>query len=72
MPDSPGWSDEEKATVDRLWAEIGQLSVDVGSHLHWTSVPAEILVASRMRLKRQALPAEVPEAPEGPDAAEAA
>ncbi|MFF4647694.1 hypothetical protein [Streptomyces sp. NPDC001389] len=69
VPDSPGWSDEQKATVARLWAEIGQLSFKVGGHPHWKSVPTEILVASRMRLKRQARPAE---APESPDAAEVA
>ncbi|MER8098119.1 hypothetical protein [Streptomyces goshikiensis] len=26
VPDSPGWSDEQKETVDRMWAEIRQLS----------------------------------------------
>ncbi|MFJ6054721.1 hypothetical protein [Streptomyces sp. NPDC092307] len=32
MPDSPGWSDEQKETVDRMWAEIRQLSIDVVDH----------------------------------------
>ncbi|MEV0987842.1 hypothetical protein [Streptomyces sp. NPDC049949] len=66
VPDSPGWSDEQKETVDRMWAELRQLSIDVADHPHWKSVPVEMLVKSRMQLKRQALP------PEPGDAFEAA
>ncbi|MEW1637578.1 hypothetical protein AB0469_26345 [Streptomyces sp. NPDC093801] len=69
VPDSPGWSDEQKATADRMWAEIGRLSVDVSGHPYWKSVPTENLVASRMQLKRQARPAESPEDPEAAEAA---
>ncbi|WP_445270357.1 hypothetical protein [Streptomyces sp. DSM 41634] len=64
VPDSPGWSDEQKETVDRMWAEIRQLSIDVVDHPHWKSVPADILVKTRMQLKRQARPAEAPEVAE--------
>ncbi|AXE27933.1 hypothetical protein C0216_31025 (plasmid) [Streptomyces globosus] len=69
VPDSPGWSAEQKETVDRMRAEIRQLSSDVVDHPHWKSVPTENMAASRMLLKRQARPAE---APENPEAAEAA
>ncbi|KIF01393.1 hypothetical protein PL81_35865 [Streptomyces sp. RSD-27] len=62
VPDSPGWSDEQKETVDRMWAEIRQLSIELAEHPHWKGVPADRLVASRMQLKRQARPAEAPEA----------
>ncbi|MFD3546066.1 hypothetical protein ACFWUW_10685 [Streptomyces sp. NPDC058655] len=62
VPDSPGWSDEQKETVDRMWAEIRQLSIDVVDHPHWKSIPADILVVSRMRLKREGRPAEAADA----------
>ncbi|OEJ30197.1 hypothetical protein [Streptomyces subrutilus] len=62
VPDSPGWTDEQKQTVDRMWAEIRKLSIAVVDHPHWKSVPTEIRVKSRMQLKRQARPAEVSEA----------
>ncbi|MFD3720059.1 hypothetical protein [Streptomyces sp. NPDC058674] len=62
MPDSPGWSDEHKETVDWMWAEIRQLSIDVGDHPYWKSVPTDIPVKTRMQLKRHARPAEAPEA----------
>ncbi|MFD3874749.1 hypothetical protein [Streptomyces sp. NPDC058623] len=69
VPDSPGWSDEQKATVDRMWAEIRELSIKVVDHPHWKSVSADALVESRMRLKRQARPAEAVEASETVEAA---
>ncbi|MGW6977439.1 hypothetical protein [Streptomyces sp. NPDC054952] len=58
VPDSPGWSDEQKKTVDRMWAEILELSIAVAGHPHWASVPREHLVDARMRLKKQTRPAE--------------
>ncbi len=61
VPDSPGWSDEQKERVDRMWAEIRELSVAVVDHSHWATVTR---VGARMELKRQARPAD--------DAAEAA
>ncbi|MEU3317142.1 hypothetical protein ABZ743_31310 [Streptomyces sp. NPDC006662] len=61
VPDSPGWSEEQKETADRMRAEIRQLAAGVVDHPHWKSVPAETLVASRMQLKRQGRPAEATE-----------
>ncbi|MEV4192403.1 hypothetical protein [Streptomyces toxytricini] len=69
VPDSPGWSAEQKEVVDRMWVEIRQLSIDVVGHPHWKSVPTESMVASRMLLKRQARSAEAPENPEAVEAA---
>ncbi|MFD3330616.1 hypothetical protein [Streptomyces sp. NPDC058701] len=62
VPDNPGWSDEQKETVDRMWVEIRQLSIAVAGHPHWKSVPVGVLVQARMQLKLQARPAEVAEA----------
>ncbi|MGW7312555.1 hypothetical protein [Streptomyces sp. NPDC054865] len=70
VPDSPGWSDEQKATADRMWAEIRELSIKVVDHPHWKSVSADTLVESRMRLKRQARPTETVEASETLEASE--
>ncbi|MEU9030887.1 hypothetical protein AB0D46_25885 [Streptomyces sp. NPDC048383] len=70
VPDSPGWTDEQKATVDRMWAEIRELSIKVVDHPHWKSVSADTLVESRMRLKRQARPTEAVEVSEAPEASE--
>ncbi|MFD8979844.1 hypothetical protein [Streptomyces sp. NPDC059564] len=58
VPDSPGWSDEQKETVDRMWGEIRELSIAVVDHPHWATVPREVLVNARMQLKRQARPAD--------------
>ncbi|WP_329402737.1 hypothetical protein OG523_00865 [Streptomyces virginiae] len=32
VPDSPGWSVEQKETVDRMWAELRKLSIAVVDH----------------------------------------
>ncbi|MFE9847045.1 hypothetical protein [Streptomyces goshikiensis] len=64
VPDSPGWSEEQKETVDRMGAENRQLLIDVVDHPHWKSVPTDTLVASRMQLKRQGRPTEAPETAE--------
>ncbi|WP_327130070.1 hypothetical protein OG311_00495 [Streptomyces sp. NBC_01343] len=66
VPDSPGWSDEQKATVDRMWAELRVLSSAVVDHPYWKTIPAEVLVNRRMKLKRQALPHEPGDTPEAP------
>nr|WP_051837469.1 hypothetical protein [Streptomyces sp. NRRL F-2580] len=39
VPDSPGWSDEQKETVDRMRAELLKLSTAVVDHLYWETVP---------------------------------
>ncbi|WP_242439029.1 hypothetical protein [Streptomyces sp. CB00455] len=57
VPDSPGWSEEEKVTVDRMWAEIRELSVAVVDHPHWATVAREDVVAARMQLKKETRPA---------------
>ncbi|MFJ7209474.1 hypothetical protein ACIQWR_38835 [Streptomyces sp. NPDC098789] len=65
VPDSPGWSDEQKTTVDRMWAEIRELSIAVVDHRHWATVAREDVVAARMQLKkltRPIAPADVTEA----------
>ncbi|WP_037881975.1 hypothetical protein [Streptomyces sp. NRRL S-378] len=64
VPDSPGWSEEEKETVDRMWAEIRELAIAVVDHPHWATVAREEVVSARMELKKQARPAEDPSAPE--------
>ncbi|MFE5861539.1 hypothetical protein ACFQ77_13430 [Streptomyces virginiae] len=58
VPDSPGWSDEQKETVDRMRAELRELSTAVVDHPHWATVPHEDLVNARMQLKKQTRPAE--------------
>ncbi|MGP3683361.1 hypothetical protein ACTVZO_01390 [Streptomyces sp. IBSNAI002] len=62
VADSPGWTDEQKETADRMWAEIRQLSIEVAAHPHWKTVPTDLVVSGRMQLKRQARPAGVGEA----------
>lgn len=57
VPDSPGWSEEQKETVDRIWAEIRELSIAVVDHPHWATVPRDVLMEARMRLKKQTRPA---------------
>ncbi|MCX5278257.1 hypothetical protein [Streptomyces virginiae] len=64
VPDSPGWSAEEKETVDRMWSEIRELAVSVVEHPHWATVSREEIVSARMELKKRARPAEDPVAPE--------
>ncbi|MFF2404452.1 hypothetical protein ACWCY1_25720 [Streptomyces goshikiensis] len=56
LPDSPGWSDEQKETVTRMRAEIRELSIAVVDHPHWATIARENVVAARMRLKKQARP----------------
>lgn len=57
VPDSPGWSDEQKEAVDRMWAEIRELSIAVVDHPHWANVDRAVLVDARMKLKKQTRPA---------------
>ncbi|WP_406187365.1 hypothetical protein [Streptomyces sp. NBC_01006] len=58
VPDRPGWSDEQKETVDRMRAELRELSTAVVDHPHWATVPRESLVDARMQLKKQTRPVE--------------
>ncbi|TDU67099.1 hypothetical protein [Streptomyces sp. KS 21] len=57
VPDSPGWSDEQKETVDRMWTEIRELSSAVVDHPHWATIPRDAVVNARMQLKKQTRPA---------------
>ncbi|MFD8024534.1 hypothetical protein ACFV6G_29470 [Streptomyces lavendulae] len=58
VPDSPGWSDEQKETVDRMWAGIREFSIAVVDHPYWATVPRDAVVNARMQLKKQVRPAE--------------
>ncbi len=51
LPPSPGYTDEQKAEVARLRAEILELSITVSTHLYWDTVPAGDRVDQRMALK---------------------
>ncbi len=48
---SPGWTDEQKATVDRLRQECLTLAETVATHPYWQSLDGENLVKQRMELK---------------------
>ncbi|MER5570485.1 hypothetical protein ABT083_30500 [Streptomyces goshikiensis] len=56
VPDSPGWSEEQKETVDRMRAEIRELSIAVVDHPHWATVARDAVVEARMQLKKQTRP----------------
>ncbi|WP_322872030.1 hypothetical protein [Streptomyces goshikiensis] len=58
VPASPGWSDEQKEAVDRMCAEIRELSIAVVDHPHWASVLRDIVVNAGMQLKKQTRPIE--------------
>ncbi|OEJ22467.1 hypothetical protein [Streptomyces subrutilus] len=64
VPDSPGWSQEEKETADRMWREIRELSIAVVDHPYWSTLQKEDVVAARMELKNQTRPTVVPASPE--------
>lgn len=64
VADSPGWSDEQKEAVDRMWAEIRELSISVVDHPHWATIDRDVLVAARMQLKQQTRPVEADEVAE--------
>lgn len=53
VPDSPGWNEEQKATADRMRAEIRKLAIAVVDHPHGETVPRDEIVAARMELKKQ-------------------
>ncbi|MFZ3492269.1 hypothetical protein ACODT5_03330 [Streptomyces sp. 5.8] len=58
VPDSPGWSGEQKEAVDRMRTELRDLSAAVVDHPHRSTVPREDLVDARMQLKKQTRPVE--------------
>ncbi|MEU3048162.1 hypothetical protein ABZ705_16890 [Streptomyces sp. NPDC006984] len=67
-PPSPGWSEQEKAAVDRLRVECLALSEVVAMHPYWAEVAREDVVAARTELKA----ATRPEAVSAPDVTPAA
>ncbi|MGK5631044.1 hypothetical protein [Streptomyces sp. URMC 123] len=50
-PDSPGWTDEEKAEVDRLRERKLELSFAVSGHAFWKTLDTGAVVKARMALK---------------------
>jgi hypothetical protein len=48
---SPGWTADQRATVEQLRTECAALSVTVGSHAHWASLTGEDIVRARQELK---------------------
>ncbi|TXS50133.1 hypothetical protein [Streptomyces sp. t39] len=59
-PASPGWTDEEKAAVDRLRAECRTLSATVTVHEHWAMYSGEDVYKARQALKAATRPSVVP------------
>ncbi|MFF9320222.1 hypothetical protein ACF1BP_28985 [Streptomyces sp. NPDC014735] len=55
-PPSPGWTDEQKAAVDRLRQKCLALSETVNTHPYWESFTGENLVKRRMELKATTQP----------------
>lgn len=50
-PDSPGYTEEQRATVDRFRAELLRLSIEVSTHSFWDTVDIGDRVNARMALK---------------------
>ncbi|MGW6875887.1 hypothetical protein [Streptomyces xanthophaeus] len=58
VPDTPGWSDEQEETVDRMRTELRDLSSALVDHPQGATVPREGLVDAPMQLKKQTRPVE--------------
>lgn len=56
-PASPGYTEEQHATVARFRAELFRLSVVVSTHPFWDTVDREQVVGARMALKHAHEPA---------------
>ncbi len=50
-PDSPGYTEEQRAEVDRLHALLLELSAAVATHPFWETVERDKVVEARMALK---------------------
>ncbi|MFE6977028.1 hypothetical protein [Streptomyces sp. NPDC057682] len=50
-PDSPGYTDEQRATVDQFRAELLRLSEAVATHPYWATLDRGDVVSARMALK---------------------
>ncbi|MGW6691883.1 hypothetical protein [Streptomyces sp. NPDC054961] len=53
---SPGWTQEQKDRVERMWQELRDLAAAVVDHPHWATVAREDVVAARQLLKQQGRP----------------
>ncbi|MEU4499238.1 hypothetical protein AB0F96_38775 [Streptomyces sp. NPDC023998] len=51
MPDSPGYTEQQKAEEARLRRRVLDLSIAVSTHPYWATVVAETVVEQRMALK---------------------
>ncbi|WP_420036094.1 hypothetical protein ACN2WE_31180 [Streptomyces sp. cg28] len=67
-PDSPGWSEGDKATYEQLWRDLTDATFTVLAHRHWTSYSGADVVKARMALKHH--PASQPGSPAEPTANE--
>ncbi|UZI33932.1 hypothetical protein [Streptomyces sp. VB1] len=61
-PDSPGYTDAQRAEVARLRAEVLRLSEVVSTHPYWATLDTTLVVSARMRLKHAHEPAAADEA----------
>ncbi|MGW3400169.1 hypothetical protein [Streptomyces zhihengii] len=59
-PASPGWTDDEKAAVDRLRSECRHLSTLLMVHEHWGTYSGEDGYKARQALKALTRPAVAP------------
>ncbi|MFB7919276.1 hypothetical protein [Streptomyces sp. NPDC056061] len=50
-PPSPGWTDEQKAAIDRLRQECLTLSETISTHPYWKELSGPDLVDARTALK---------------------
>ncbi|MFG2334693.1 hypothetical protein ACGFMM_34540 [Streptomyces sp. NPDC048604] len=50
--DSTGYTEEQAAQEQRLWALVRELSIEVSTHPFWSTRQGEALVAARMALKQ--------------------
>ncbi|WP_039947743.1 hypothetical protein [Streptomyces sp. NRRL S-118] len=58
--DSPGWTLEQKESVQRLRSKCTDLSIRVATHPFWATVETERRVQARTELKQATLPTAAP------------
>ncbi|MEV6655210.1 hypothetical protein [Streptomyces sp. NPDC051219] len=51
FPDSPGYTAEQAAEVERLRRHLRALSITVTTHPYWSALSGEMVVEARMALK---------------------
>jgi hypothetical protein len=57
-PKSPGYTEQQRADVERLRTQCRELSITVAAHPHWAQVETAKVVEERMRLKHVTRPAD--------------